>query len=256
MILQELIKNCTQDDCLEIGRRWAARRNSWEKPVSAERIAARLAEFCTMLAGLTPAPVKEPDVLCAMPYYEDGECSIYAELFQKNDFEEKVKKQGNKDVPKWTETSSCEELKEVLELTYERIPQAYGYTEVPWEETLGAEVFPENYEVYGRIDFLSSVLFEMSFNGFTKEVQAKRHAELEKAIAEAEEIQAMPEEERKQYQHELIEVEQISRKTEAEKMENMRKALLDGVRTREGWIKVLQSFANRRQNIRKEQEIY
>lgn len=245
MILYELIKNCTQDDYLEIGRQWADNHCAWMKPVSAERIAARLEEFCIMLTGLAPTPAKEAEVLCAMPYYEDSKRSIYADLFRKADFEEKIKKLKNKKIPGWTEDSSADELKAILSSTYEWVPQIYGYTETPWEETLGAEVFPENYEAYGRIEFLSSVLFEMSFNGFTKEMQAKRRAELDEAIAEAEEIQSMPEEERKQYQHELIEMEPVNKRTEAEKIENFRKALLDGIRTRAEWIEALQNLADK-----------
>ena len=245
MILYELIKNCTQDDYLEIGRHWVDGHGAWMKPVSVERIAARLEEFCIMLTELTPAPAKEAEVLCAMPYYEDGKSSIYADLFRKADFDEKMEKLKDKKIPVWTEDSSADELKAILNSTYEWVPQMYGYTETPWEETLGAEIFPENYEAYGRIEFLSSILFEMSFNGFTKEMQAKRRAELDEAIVEAEEIQSMPEEEQKQYQHELIEIEPLSKKTEAEKMEGFRKALLDGIQTRVEWIETLQDLAGR-----------
>ena len=155
-----------------------------------ETCEAVLKKFADMLCSLTPKPSK--DIMLAVPCFEDGKWSTEANLYIKEEFAEKFKEYNGK-----TEIDikaiPSEEAIEITKAIYECMPQSYGYEFSEWEEILGAEVYPENYEKIGKEGFVSAVLFELSFNGMTRESQEERRKELDESIREAEEIKKLQE---------------------------------------------------------------
>ncbi len=136
---------------------------------------------------------------------------------------------------------------EFLEKTFGWLPEAFAYEFSPWEEILGTQVLPKNFERIGKDEFLASALYEMSFNGMTREGQEERREELSDAIAEHEKIQNMPPEEREKHLFTLEDVMErlgyTDDRAEEERREERRQGLLDCVKTRCAWITEFQNIA-------------
>ncbi len=87
-----------------------------------------------------------------------------------------------------------------LQTVYQRVkarqPAVYGYTVMPWPEVLAVDVaWPEDFSPTERLMFLASVLYEMSFFGFTIKEHRKALDDLETAAEEARTGQTHPIEE-------------------------------------------------------------
>ena len=80
-------------------------------------------------------------------------------------------------------------------------------------------MYPENCSNELRVPFLSSVLYEMSFNGYTREEHEAIRAEVSEGLAEAYRIMALPPEKRKKYEHNLV-VEEADPQVRAEMQES------------------------------------
>lgn len=156
--------------------------------------------FINMLLSLTP---KKEDGIIVFEKYWDGledntnTSYITPELYHKEDLEIYLKNIENKDIP----TSICdesllgEELKK-LRKTFDDFPQAYAFEFEEWETILGWDVYEGNLEELGLQECIYNILYEMSFNGITRKTHDERVSDLEESIKEAEEMMALPEEER------------------------------------------------------------
>ena len=245
MTLQNLLSQITHEDFLEIARLWSEKQPEWEAPLKIEKAAVVIQKFCKMLTALDAEPSN--DVLVALRMYDDGEEQISAELFRRAEFYEKVKGLAAKTLLAFSESDSRVCLTKIYEETQEWTPQAYGYEFSRWEEILGAEVYPENYNHIGKIGFIAAALYELSFNGFTREEQESRREELDESIREADEISALSEEEREKHYHTLDELQEKwgfeDTRTEQEKEEDYRKMILDCVKTQMAWVEELQRMS-------------
>lgn len=235
MILQDLLKALTKEDYLQIGaihKEWV----SFLQPdAPAERIAHVMQEFGEMLSGLPVEPSEY--ILLALPTFENGTPETHAELFLKNALREKHNIIAEKDIPQYQETDGKEVFTEIIQDTANYLPSAYGYEFSPWEMVLGATVLPENFEQteLGKIPFIASALFNMSFNGTTAEAQKKAREDLHVSL---EKIEKMPEEERisTSCSFDDLRLELGIYRPEEEREESNRLVLLDSVQTYEQWL--------------------
>ena len=242
MILAELLKTLTTKDFLEIGK---LQEDDMTKAdgLTPEKLAVAFEHFSDMLVKLTVKPMDA--VLLALPFTDDGKTCIAAEYFERKDLEEKFNKIRGINMPMYSDNDSEEAYHAIMKETSEFIPQCYGYEFTPWEEVLGATVIPENFDRMGRIEFISCVLGEMSFNGFTRESQEERQKELDEAIKEAEELAKLPKEEREQHAHNINDAfSKFGIERDASWKEERRIMMLSMVKTRDAWIQELKRISN------------
>lgn len=173
MILQDLLKTLTKENYLQIGaihKEWV----SFLQPnVSAKRIANTMQDFGEMLSNLPVAPSEY--ILLALPTFESGSPETHAELFLKDSLLEKHSIISERNMPQYQETDPKEVFTKIIQDTADYLPNSYGYEFSPWEMVLGATVLPENFDQSetGKIPFIASALFNMSFNGTSVEAQKK-----------------------------------------------------------------------------------
>ena len=98
----------------------------------------------------------------------------------------------------YNESMSKDDLKCLVQ-KYDFMPHGYGYEFNEWEETLGYEVYTQNLTEENIQEALYNILYEMTFNGMTRETQEERKNELDDSIKETEELLKLPEEERKKH---------------------------------------------------------
>lgn len=242
MISQELLATC---DCRRIAEIWNDNWPEYEKPLNLVAVTDSVQSFCGMLQKLLPKDTNR--ILLAFENYADGCKGIDAELMERSAFCEKLATIQQKSTPSWDEDADEHQLIEFLEKTFGWLPEAFAYEFSPWEEILGTQVLPKNYERIGKDEFLAAALYEMSFNGMTREGQDERREELSDAIAEHEIIQNMPPEEREKNLFTLEDVMErlgyTDDRTEEERREERRQGLLDCVKTRCAWITEFQNIA-------------
>ena len=231
MILQDLLKICTDQDFKRIVKIWNDKTTK-----------EQLKEFCKMLLTLTPK--HSDDILIAIKYLEEGKSFVDANLYHKNEFMEKASLVLDKVVLPVEANASRKTIDEFLEVTQNLVPESYAYEFSEWEDILGAEVYEENYIRFGRVRFLAAVLYELSFNGFTREEQDERRADLDKTIAEMEQITALPPEEQRKYMHNLDELEIEDKRTPKEKEEERQLMMQDCAYYRWSVLNELRYFAD------------
>lgn len=91
---------------------------------------------------------------------------------------------------------SLSQLQTVYQREMAHQPAVYGYTVMPWAEVLAVDVaWPEDFSPADRLMFLASILYEMSFFGFTVEEYRKSMDDLEAAAEETRTGQTYPIEE-------------------------------------------------------------
>ena len=188
-----------------------------------------------MLSGL---PVESSEyILLAVPTFESGTPETHAELFLKTALREKHDTITEKDVPQYQETDTKKVFTKIIQDTANYLPNSYGYEFSPWEMVLGATVLPENFNhsETGKIPFVASALFNMSFNGTSVEAQKKAREDLHVSL---DEIEKLSEEERISNSCSLddLRLELGIYRPEEEREESNRLVLLDSVRTYEQWL--------------------
>lgn len=91
---------------------------------------------------------------------------------------------------------SLSQLQTVYQRGKARQPAVYGYTVMPWAEVLAVDVaWPKDFSPTDQSRFLASILYEMSFFGFTIEEHREALDDLENAAEEARTGQTHPIEE-------------------------------------------------------------
>lgn len=242
MIFQELLNTCDPRRIAEI---WNDNCSQDEEALDIGAVTDVVQKFCEMLLSLTPE--QSEYALLALENYADGKGKVEAEMVRSSELCEKLAQIQNKKTPEISAESSKEQMKDFLTKTKDLLPQAFAYDYTPWEETLGVEVYPENYMHMGKNAFLASALYELSFNGMTREKQEKQRKKLTDAIEEYKEIEKMPPEEREKHLYTWEEImyefdfkdERSEEEKEAEECQN----LLDSIKTRLAWIAELRNMA-------------
>lgn len=204
---------------------------SSDKPLDIEIVATRVKEFCKLLASLKPT--NSDYIILALKFYENGIETIDAELIKGDDLhragmflrDEFILKE--KPLPSISPNSSNQELEAFLEHTTGWVPQAFAYEYTPWEEVLGSSVLFPNVTHVGNEEFLAAALYNMSFNGMTKEAQEQERKKLSNALAEIKSGACT------YTAHKVLsDLEQ----TEAETAKEKRQSLLDRAMTRYAWL--------------------
>lgn len=202
MIVQEFLKQVDIEKQVEL---IMSNQPSYEKPYDETKVRENMTEFINMLLTLKPK-VSNDYIMIYEKYYDtdiDDVVQEYSvmELYKKQELQESLDKiQGMENpVTSYNENMSKEELKSLVVDKYDFMPHGYGYEFNEWEETLGYEVYTGNLTEDIVQDALYNILFEMSFNGMTRESQEERQNELDEAIKETEEIRKLPEEEQKKH---------------------------------------------------------
>ena len=242
MIFQELLNTCDPRRIAEI---WNDNRSQDDEALDIDAVADVVRKFCEMLLSLTPE--QSEYALLALENYADGKGKVEAEMVKSSELREKLTQIQKKKTPGISAESTKEQIKDFLTKTKDLLPQAFAYDYTPWEETLGVEVYPENYMHMGKDAFLASALYEMSFNGMTREKQEKQRKKLTDAIEEYKEIEKMPPEEREKHLYTwediMGEFDFKDDRSEEEKKAEERQNLLDSIKTRLAWIAELQNMA-------------
>lgn len=204
---------------------------SSDKPLDIEIVATRVKEFCKLLASLKST--NSDYIMLALKFYENGIETIDAELIKGDDLhragmflrDEFILKE--KPLPSISPNSSNQELEAFLEQTTGWVPQAFAYEYTPCEEVLGSSVLFPNVTHVGNDEFLAAALYNMSFNGMTKEAQKQERNKLSNALAEIKSGACT------YTAHEILsDLEQ----TEAETAKEKRQGLLDRAMTRYAWL--------------------
>lgn len=218
---------CTPHRVAEI---WNESQSS-DKPLDIEAVAAHVKEFCKLLASLKP--IQSDYIMLALKSYDNGVETIDAELIKGDDLhragmflrDEFILKE--KPLPNISQNSSNQELEVFLEKTTGWVPQAFAYEYTPWEDVLGASVLFPNVTHVGNEEFLAAALYNMSFNGMTKEAQEQERKKLSDALAEIKSGACT------YTAHEILsDPEQTAEETAKEK----RQSLLDRAMTRYDWL--------------------
>lgn len=240
MTLKDLIKSLTADDYLQIARIHKDWISLLHPSASVDRISQVMQTFGATLSNIAAKP--STGILLALPTYEEGVSETHAEYFEKQEVTAKRDLFMAKEMPAYSKTDDAEKLLSISKTLYDCIPPAYGYEFSPWEDILGATVYPENFEYIGKIPFVASALWDMSFNGTTEEDHIKAREDLQASFDEMDKIQQLPEEEQIQYYHTPAELgwDMEDNRTEYEKEEQRRLIYLDSVQTWESWLRELQ----------------
>lgn len=240
MTLQDLIKSLTPDNYLQIAQIHKKWISLLHPSASVDRISQAMQTFGATLSNITPKP--STGILLALPIYEDCVSEIHAEYFEKQEVIAKREFFMAKKMPAYSKTDDAEKLLSIPKELYNCLPSAYGYEFSPWEDILGAAVYPENFEHIGKIPFVASALWDMSFIGTTEEGHKKAREDLQASFDEMDKIQQLPEEEQSQYYHTPAELgwDMEDNRTENEKEEQRRLIYLDSVQTWESWLRELQ----------------
>lgn len=248
MRVKELLREADIDKQVELVLK---RQPDYEKPYDKEVVKQNLTEFLAMLDTLTPKDSEDdaaPYVMVAEKYYDTDfddniQCYTNMELYSKKELISCIENLPAviPVVPDNLEELTSEEVKQVLNELPSN-PIGYGYEFTEWEEVLNFEVLyiPEGAE---RQEYISDILYEMSFNGMTRDSQVERREELEASIKESEEIRKLPKEEQEKHYHsidELFDVLGYTPPSEEEREENRKRT----------WICAVKSKLYRFQNYR------
>lgn len=200
MLVQDLIKKA---DYKEQARLICENRPYYEKPYDKEIVEKNITQFIDTLIGLKPKKDNKEHIMIYEKYWDDEaeECTAL-ELYVRKDLIDCIEKIKGKELPVTEDYSldmPSEKLKELC-LKFE-FPQGYGYEFNAWEETLGYEVYERNLTDENIQNCIYAVLFELSFNGMTRDTQEERRKELDDSIKEMEELRALPKEEQEKHFH-------------------------------------------------------
>lgn len=241
MILQDLIRTCRDRDFEKIEKIWDDGSTK-----------IQIKDFCEML--LTLKPEQSEDVMLAVKSYYHGEEEVGADLFHKKDLMDKLFEISKKTVPSNFDTTNKAEMSDLisdfLHTTSDWVPQSYAYEFDEWEKVLGAEVIEENFSRYDKTEFLSDVLYELSFNGFSREEHDKRRNDLDESIEEMKQIMELPSEEQQKYIHsiDLDELEANDPRTLEEKESALRLIALDTFKCRQALLSELEYLSEKLKN--------
>lgn len=146
------------------------------------------------------SPKRESCIIIFEKYWDDNEgksvFDVYPECYYKEEIDEYLENIKGKPCPvnEYNEDMDESSLKKLV-LKFDSFPVSYAFEFIEWETILGWEVYTGNIEELGLQKCIYSILYEMSFNGMTREEQEKRREELDESIKEFDEIKKLPQKE-------------------------------------------------------------
>lgn len=191
MIIKDLLNSVNIDKQVKIT---CDRCPSYREPYDPAIVRAKLTDFVNMLKTLTPIE-SDDHIIIFEKYWEHDDHDkthpeVSGELYHTPDVinyintNRKVRvsrKLSKIDLERFDNKLTLEQVRECCN-TFPLFPVAYGYEYCDWEEILGYKVYEGNLKQFNIQDCIYAVLFEMSYNGFTREDQMRRRAELDEAI--------------------------------------------------------------------------
>lgn len=181
MLAYDVIKNCNITRAISIYLdKWADERELANR----DETALQIYNFWKMVCELTPEPSPD-DILIAKKNYDRYEgITIAAVLYNRDDFEKYLQIIQGKKFPAYSLENSSDELKYIyFESIRGWLPESYDYEWSPWERILGFTVLKENIERNGADAVTAYLFYEMTFDGWTKEVRDEWIEEIAKAIS-------------------------------------------------------------------------
>ena len=160
-----------------------------------ETAIANMSAFIEKLAGIEP--IETNHILLGIRYMMDGEESLSASLFRKDELLSDFDLDSEIGALSGTDGLSDDELDRLSHL--QSNPQSYAYDLSPWAEILGYEVDKRNIAAIGALDLAEVILWEMTFCGYSEEKVAEERAELDRRFEEVEEMLKKPKEEQEKY---------------------------------------------------------
>ena len=147
-------------------------------------------------------PLDTGHILLAVSFIDDGKETLDVPVYRKEELRvirfDRLHQLANLD------KLSLEELqKERQSLS---LPDGYAFEFSPWEEVLGYELNIKNAEEIGSSRLAATVIYEMTFCGFTEEEVESERQKLQDAIEESEAVKKLPEEEQKKHFKSMEEV--------------------------------------------------
>ena len=132
--------------------------------------------------------------------FADEECdNLLPYIFNKNELEKHT-------IEPWeyvpdVNNLSADEAEQFIEALIQKESRltSYGFEFSPWSDWLGLTVDEESFKRNGIEESIASILYEMTFNGFTEKQQDERRRKLQDSVEEAERLAALPEEERNKH---------------------------------------------------------
>lgn len=248
MTVQELL--ITYADANLIAQIWERNRPSYAKPLDLDKVTKKIKDFIKHLSTLDVSP--NNTMILSMDSYEDGQLKTFAELFEKEEFYDKVDKIKNYNIPSFDEKMETEEIKQYVMEMFDLIPHGYNYTFSDWTDTLGASVYSNNFYRPGKLpNFIASLLYEMSFNGMTEEIQQEKRDELDRALLESDKISALSEKDYHSSDDTFDKSDIKNEKTKEEKDLQLRNMYIDAFKTWRLWI---YEFQNLTETLLKEKD--
>lgn len=169
MLVYDVIKNCdiAHAACIWLDV-WAdeEERRQWSDS------AARVILFWEMLCGL--APSLSGYVMIAFNCCEYGKRYTTTKMFQKADLMESLDTIRGREMPAYSEETPVDVLREIGYEVSRWFPRSYDFESRPWEDVLGVEMYADNVERTGMDAIAAYLLYEMSFDGYTREVHDAR----------------------------------------------------------------------------------
>lgn len=239
MIVQELLKQADLNKQVEL---ICNSQPSYEKPYDKEIVRENMDDFINMLLTLKPNKNKD-NIIVYEKYWDtdlDDDIKEYSvsELYKKESFLACLDKVKNMEVPvtDYSLDMSKDELK-ALVMQCDFVPEGYAYEFNDWEDTLGYEVYMGNLsDESDKQNAIYNILYEMSFNGMTRDSQTERQEELEKSVKETDELLKLPKEEQKKHFKTLDDLfelfDDIEPPTKEELSENERKMWYCSLKTK------------------------
>jgi hypothetical protein len=201
MIVKDLLEQCSKEDVARVFLDLVAKSSIEPKAPGLDLMPGCL-EMIDRITAI--APVAEKGALLLGGYFtQDGKEKpeifvIYKETlinFDSNTAWSRIESIDN---------LSDEEIEQFIKLA--ALPETYTCELTPWNEILGYEVNPENIAAVGSVAFAATILYKMTFLGFSEEDVDQERQKLHESFAEQEAILNLPPEERKKYVHSAEEV--------------------------------------------------
>lgn len=148
-----------------------------------EDIFASISEFLQCLFSLTPG--NGSGVLMPVIYTADENRVVESVYYKKQDLQ-KIHSLPEIDVQTIPDIENQQEFEKYLIELRKNIPQTYGYEFNSWNDIIACDVFLGDASEEDVLAFASSVVYEMTFNGWTSEEQDKEREKLYKIIGEYE----------------------------------------------------------------------
>lgn len=195
MILKEFLETIDMEKiCDEVEGSWLREK------MDSKTLRKTYKWFRDMLCSLEAKPSEFVMIPCVFSDTFSGKITFFTDILYCR--KEELKKDipdielPDKDPMQMEKEEAEQWIKKIEKIKY---PDSYGFEFEPWEKVLGAEINRQCLEKYDQFEFASSILNEMSFNGFLRESQEERRKELEDSIREYEETAKLPAEEREKH---------------------------------------------------------